>query len=37
MAKATKDSSMGKNTRKEKPEQLDYKRRVDIFLGEIWH
>ena len=37
MAKATKDSSMGKNTRKEKPEQFDYRRRVDVFLGEIWH
>ena len=35
MAKATKDSSSGKCSCGQ--ELLNYKHKVDIFLGEIWH
>ena len=35
MAKATKDSSSGKCSCSQ--ELLNYKHKVDIFLGEIWH
>ena len=37
MAKATKDSSSGKCSCNQELTLLNYKRRVDIFLGEIWH
>jgi len=37
MAKATKDSSSGECSCNQELTLLDYKRRVDIFLGEIWH
>ena len=35
MAKATKDSSSGKCSCGQ--ELLNYKHKVDVFLGEIWH
>ena len=37
MAKATKDSSSGKCSCNQELRLLNYKQKVDIFLGEIWH
>ena len=37
MAKATKDSSSGKCSCNQELTLLNYKQKVDIFLGEIWH